>query len=102
MKHINTRLKLCDVDDAVFLPCVDSNLLGPDPDAGQRLPVVRLEAPLDSTQLKASRTAAGRRKSLWAGSGGPNPQKRLIPGRGIYKNLNASSRLLGRGKPPLR
>jgi len=68
MKYINTRLKLCDVDDAVFLPCVDSNLPGPDPDAGQRLPVVRLEAPLDSAQLKASRTAGGCRKSLEVGS----------------------------------
>jgi hypothetical protein len=93
VKDINAIREFRYVDHTMLSACVDTQFLDSHPNAGERFPIIRLEALLDSPQLEASHPPGANREGLKVRSGRAGPNEPLVHEVGVYKYLDVLSRL---------
>jgi hypothetical protein len=78
VQNINPFGKLRDIENSVFEPSVDTDLLHTGPNCGHWLPVIRLKPLLDAAQLEPGDAACVLRESLQVALGRPEPNQMLV------------------------
>ncbi len=78
VKHVDTLRELGYIEDSMFEPSVDANLLNAWSGSGHRLPIVRLQPLLDTAQLEPRDAACVLRKSFEVAPRRSEPNQRLV------------------------
>jgi hypothetical protein len=85
VEHVNTLCKFSHIEDSMFEPSVDANLLNASSHCRHRLPVIWFTPLLDTSQLEAGDAPCLRRESLEIVAGRSEPKQRLIRHGSPYK-----------------
>lgn len=78
VKHVDTLGELGYIEDSMFEPGVDANLLNAGSGSKHRPPIIRLQPLLDTAQLEPRDAACVRRKSLEVAARRSEPKQRLV------------------------
>ena len=78
VQNINTFGKLRHIENSMFEPSVDTDLLHTGSNCGHRLPIIRFKPLLNAAQLEPGDASCVRRESLEVALGRPEPNQRLI------------------------
>jgi hypothetical protein len=95
MQHIHRLTECRNVEDAMCDVCVHPYLANTGPDSRHRLPVCRIETPLNTPQLEARNGTGGDRKGSDVTACAPHPDERLVGHSRLYNYLYV------RGKPEI-
>ena len=78
VQNINTVGKLRHIENSMFEPSVDTDLLHTGPNCGHRLPIIWLKPLLDPTQLEPGDAACVRRECPHVNLGRAEPNQKLV------------------------